>query len=388
MTARDRTEYLLRDLAGRPSRGVRDRRGRRPAQPRPGRRDRQPLPRPRHRPRRPGPGRPDSGLVKAVRRFRPGLGQSFAGFAAPTISGEIKRHFRDAGWMVRPPRRLQELGVRIREAEKELEQNAAPPAHHRGDRRRRSVSDPAQVPPRARRRPASTRSPWTCRPAPDQPPTEIVPAGGGRPLRRRGRRRLAEDALGELTDRERLVLRLRFVDVLTQSEIADRIGVSQMQVSRILRSIADPAAPPAAVVARGRGLRRQLPDGRSRAGWCAGPAPATSGPRWTGRLSDVSTSTSGRRRRDPSRPSSISTSPTTRTMTPIVTRIEMWASQPMSSRMIPRTIIDVSRSLAGVGRDRRGPSSLARPRRAGPQTTSTPGPRGSKRPPRGVRIRS
>ena len=71
---------------------------------------------------------------------------------------------------------------------------------------------------------------------PDQPSTEIVPTEGGDPFAALDDAAWLGEALGELTERERLVLRLRFVDVLTQSDIAERIGVSQMQVSRILRS--------------------------------------------------------------------------------------------------------------------------------------------------------
>ena len=52
-------------------------------------------------------------LVKAIRRYRPGGGPSFAAYAVPTVSGELKRHFRDRGWMVRPPRRVQELRANL-----------------------------------------------------------------------------------------------------------------------------------------------------------------------------------------------------------------------------------------------------------------------------------
>lgn len=176
------------------------------------------------------------GLVKAVRRFRPGLGQSFAGFAAPTISGEIKRHFRDTGWMVRPPRRLQELNARLREVEKELEQAM----HRRPSTDELAAAlgvDPGQV--RAAREAASSFHALSLdvpsAPAqqgqvdgalsdPDDPFTSIDDAAW------------LTSALADLSDRERLVLRLRFVEMLTQSQIARQIGVSQMQVSRILRA--------------------------------------------------------------------------------------------------------------------------------------------------------
>jgi RNA polymerase sigma-B factor len=175
------------------------------------------------------------GLVKAVRRFRPGLGQSFAGFAAPTISGEIKRHFRDTGWMVRPPRRLQELGVRMRDAEKDLEQNL-----HRRPRSDElaAVLDVDEEQVRAAREAASSFHALSLDvPAgPGQAPTEMTLEEVDDPFAAIDDSAWLRDALAELTDRERLVLRLRFVDLLTQSDIAEQIGVSQMQVSRILRA--------------------------------------------------------------------------------------------------------------------------------------------------------
>jgi RNA polymerase sigma-B factor len=175
------------------------------------------------------------GLVKAVRRFRPGLGQSFAGFAAPTISGEIKRHFRDTGWMVRPPRRLQELGVRMRDAEKDLEQNL-----HRRPRSHElaAVLDVGEEQVRAAREAASSFHALSLDvPAgPGQAPAEMTLEEAEDPFAAIDDASWLRDALAELTERERLVLRLRFVDVMTQSDIAEQIGVSQMQVSRILRA--------------------------------------------------------------------------------------------------------------------------------------------------------
>ena len=175
------------------------------------------------------------GLVKAVRRFRPGLGQSFAGFAAPTISGEIKRHFRDTGWMVRPPRRLQELGVRMRDAEKDLEQNL-----HRRPRSDElaAVLDVGEGQVRAAREAASSFHALSLDvPAgPGQASTEMTLEEAEDPFAAIDDSAWLRDALAELTDRERLVLRLRFVELLTQSDIAEQIGVSQMQVSRILRA--------------------------------------------------------------------------------------------------------------------------------------------------------
>ena len=175
------------------------------------------------------------GLVKAVRRYRPGVGQSFVGFAAPTISGEIKRHFRDTGWMVRPPRRLQELGARIRDVEKDLEQDL-----HRRPRPAELAAalevDESHV--RDARQAASSFHALSLDLAatPGQMPPDVAVEESDDPFASVDDSAWLRGALNDLTDRERVVLRLRFVDLLTQSEIAEQIGVSQMQVSRILRS--------------------------------------------------------------------------------------------------------------------------------------------------------
>jgi RNA polymerase sigma-B factor len=174
------------------------------------------------------------GLVKAVRRYRPELGQSFAGFAAPTISGEIKRHFRDTGWMVRPPRRLQELGARLRETEKDLEQRL----HRKPTTAELATAlGVAESQVRAAREASSSFHavsldvPVTADRRPD-----LAIESGEDPFSAFDDSQWLGAALADLTERERVVLRLRFVELLTQSEIAEQIGVSQMQVSRILRA--------------------------------------------------------------------------------------------------------------------------------------------------------
>ena len=175
------------------------------------------------------------GLVKAARRFRPSIGQSFVGFAAPTISGEIKRHFRDTGWMVRPPRRLQELGARLREAEKQLEQQL---------HRRPTAAELARVlgvdetSVRSAREAASSFHALSLdAPAVDgHSGSETVAVEVDDPFGAIDDTAWLTAALESLTERERLVLRLRFVEALTQSQIAGHIGVSQMRVSRILRA--------------------------------------------------------------------------------------------------------------------------------------------------------
>lgn len=183
------------------------------------------------------------GLVKAVRRYQPGQGDSFAAFASPTIAGELKRHFRDAGWMVRPPRRLQELGARLRYVELELEQRLQRPPTAV------EIAEAMEVPlPEVRE---SRLAAMGFRPQSLDAPPSGVPAGSAssewgswaadldsdEAFERIERDEWLAGAVGQLAAREQLILRLRFVDGLTQAEIGGRLGVSQMQISRILRTV-------------------------------------------------------------------------------------------------------------------------------------------------------
>ena len=176
-------------------------------------------------------------LVKAVHRYRPGTGSGFAAFAAPTVSGEIKRWFRDQGWSVRPPRRVQELRASLVVEEERL--------------RHLLSRDPVDTELAAvlgvtaedvtEARMCSAGYHATSLDAPTAAGTSVgehllVSEGQADTVEVRDALRCA---LALLTERQRLVLRLRYVDELTQSEIGERIGVSQMQVSRILRTILD-----------------------------------------------------------------------------------------------------------------------------------------------------
>jgi RNA polymerase sigma-B factor len=176
-----------------------------------------------------------TGLVQAVRRYRPSRGCAFEAFAAPTISGEVKRWFRDHGWSVRPPRRLQELRQLMTTHEERLQlllarrptdvELAAAMGVDAGElvevrlctMSYRAVS--LDAPTASERTLADHLLVETC--ATDAWDTYAVL---GRALTRQ-------------TDRQRLILRLRFGQDWTQSRIADHIGVSQMQVSRLLRDI-------------------------------------------------------------------------------------------------------------------------------------------------------
>jgi RNA polymerase sigma-B factor len=171
-------------------------------------------------------------LVKAVLRYRPGAGCGFAAYASPTISGEVKRWFRDHGWSVRPPRRLQELRAQVATAEEKL--------RHQLGREPTSteLADTLDVTPREVEQ-AQVCSAGYHATSLDAPTTAGTTVGEhllatSSPFTTIDDLDALHRAFADLTDRQRHVLRLRFVDDLTQSEIGELIGVSQMQVSRIL----------------------------------------------------------------------------------------------------------------------------------------------------------
>jgi RNA polymerase sigma-B factor len=178
------------------------------------------------------------GLVKALDRFDPERGVAFSSYAVPTILGELKRHFRDRGWSVRVPRDLQERIAKIERAaarlpaklgrvptvneiaehlelepEEVLEAMQAGQAHH-------AMSLDAQ-----QQTEDGEGIPLTERVGSEDPGFETVEYGVA-----------IEDAVRSLSERDRTVLHLRFVEDLTQTQIAERVGVSQMHVSRILRA--------------------------------------------------------------------------------------------------------------------------------------------------------
>ncbi len=179
------------------------------------------------------------GLIKAIDRFDLEREVAFSSYAVPTILGELKRHFRDRTWSVRVPRDLQELALRVDRAVSDLarESHRAPTVAE--------IATAVQVGEEqvleAMEASAAYRA--TSFDAPrgsgdDDSGGDSLGDAVGSEERGFG---LAEDRatlsalLGSVTPREREVLRLRFEEDLTQAEIGQRIGVSQMQVSRIIR---------------------------------------------------------------------------------------------------------------------------------------------------------
>ncbi|HET8601119.1 MAG TPA: SigB/SigF/SigG family RNA polymerase sigma factor [Segeticoccus sp.] len=176
-------------------------------------------------------------LVLAVKRFRPEESASFAAFATPTITGELRRYFRDHGWTVRPPRRLQELRPRIVAATGELEQELrrAPTVAELAD----YLDVPAEEVLEAQVASSSYRHlslDRTSAPGQDDSLGEEVGEADER-LELVLKRVALPQMVATLSDRDRKVLDLRFVHEYTQQQVADEIGVTQMQVSRILSRI-------------------------------------------------------------------------------------------------------------------------------------------------------
>jgi RNA polymerase sigma-B factor len=177
------------------------------------------------------------GLVKAAQGFAPDRAVDFLAYAVPTIAGEVKRHFRDQGWAVRPPRRVQELGLRMKPARTALEARlgraitAAELAAELGVDEEQVIE--ALV---------SDQS-WNA--VSLDTPTRSSQDGGETTI---------ADGLGEietqfdmvddvislrplldrLPPRERRILAMRYFEELTQQQIGERVGVTQMQVSRLL----------------------------------------------------------------------------------------------------------------------------------------------------------
>lgn len=177
------------------------------------------------------------GLLNAVDRFDPERGIPFTAFASPTILGELKRHFRDRVWTVRVPRglhdRLAEVDKAIAELTKSLQRS--PSVGEIAERLGVEQTDVLEaMEANHNRRPLSLDRPAGPEDSKDSPPTEWVGSEDEAFELVEGRLAL-EAALPYLDERERLVLRLRFAEDMTQSQIAERIGHSQMHVSRILR---------------------------------------------------------------------------------------------------------------------------------------------------------
>jgi RNA polymerase sigma-B factor len=176
------------------------------------------------------------GLLNAIDRFDPERGTAFSSFAVPTIAGELKRYFRDKGWAIKVPRDLQELAQRVDRTTDRLtrELGRAPTVAEIAD----DIGIPLEQVLEAREAATAHRAESLDRPCGDDQDTTRIADTLGAPepgYLQAEQAATLEAMMSILSDREREILRLRFTEDLTQSEIGQRIGVSQMHISRLLR---------------------------------------------------------------------------------------------------------------------------------------------------------
>ena len=180
------------------------------------------------------------GLIKAIDRFDGGFGASLTTYAAPNILGEIKRHFRDRGWSVRVPREIQELNVKLTRVVDELttKLGRSPSVDELAAASGASVELVLEALESSAAYSAISLSEG---PDPDEDgggPMEMIGEDDGGFERSEQRLTLAT-GIQHLPPRERTILHLRFFEGLTQSEIAERVGIAQMHVSRLIRNSLD-----------------------------------------------------------------------------------------------------------------------------------------------------
>jgi RNA polymerase sigma-B factor len=175
------------------------------------------------------------GLIKSVDRFDPERGVEFSTYATPTIVGEIKRHFRDKGWAVRVPRRLQELRLSLSAATSELSQRngRAPTVHELAGHLNLSEEEVLEGLESANA--YSTLSLDVPEAGDDDAPAVADSLGtDDEGLEGVEYRESLKPLLAKLPPREKRILLLRFFGNMTQSQIAEEVGISQMHVSRLL----------------------------------------------------------------------------------------------------------------------------------------------------------
>lgn len=179
------------------------------------------------------------GLTKAVHRFDPATRNDLLTFAVPTIRGELLRHFRDHGWSVRPPRRVQELQWRVNKKIEELEQDLGHEPSDTEIKEALEISDDDYreaieafgcFQPTSLEQPATADSTATLG---DFIPEDDLETSASEA------RVILSPVVRRLPERDRRILQLRFFDDLTQAEIGEDLGVTQMQVSRLLTRILD-----------------------------------------------------------------------------------------------------------------------------------------------------
>lgn len=195
--------------------------------------------------RRPGEGLDDDlvqvaslGLVKAVHRWEPERGFAFSSFAVPTILGELRRYLRDTTWAIRPPRELMELALAVERARDPLrarigrEPTTGDLAEHLG----RSPEAVVRALHATKSRAASSLDSPAMDDPVDAPPIQEVIGDDDAGYAQVEARHTIERLSRVLDPRSRQILEMRFGEDLYQAQIADRVGISQMHVSRTIRT--------------------------------------------------------------------------------------------------------------------------------------------------------
>jgi RNA polymerase sigma-B factor len=182
------------------------------------------------------------GLLKAIERFDPARRNRFASFAVPSILGELRRYFRDSGWAMHVPRELQERAMRVSQAVEALsgELGRTPSVAQTAESTHTSEESVIEAMEVARSyqalpfdQPATVGEDGDALSAEERIGSteehyEVVELGAS-----------IAGELGDMPERNRRLLHMRYVEDLTQSEIAARLGISQMHVSRLLRAAAE-----------------------------------------------------------------------------------------------------------------------------------------------------
>jgi RNA polymerase sigma-B factor len=187
------------------------------------------------------------GLLKALDRFDPARGIAFSSFAVPTIVGELRRHFRDRCWSVRPPRELQERALEVDKLRTELTSRLGRSPSVREIGQALELDDERVLEALQAQQGMRATSLDAPRPGVDDTDSTLGDATGDvdPELGRAEHRATLARLFNRLDEREQRVLRLRFEEDMTQEQIGRLVGVSQMQVSRIIRgAVGKLSAPP------------------------------------------------------------------------------------------------------------------------------------------------
>ena len=181
------------------------------------------------------------GLIKAIDRFDIDRGLEFTTYATPTIMGEIKRHFRDKGWSVRVPRRLQELSAKVNQATEDLstELSRSPSVEELAERVGASVEEVLEAMESSSAYSAVSLESTGTSEDEDAPSLLDHYISEDSDLALSDDRLALDQIISSFSPREQEVIRMRYEEGLTQVEIADQLGISQVQVSRLLRKTID-----------------------------------------------------------------------------------------------------------------------------------------------------